>query len=234
MTLAEIFDYARDLTKTTTAQFSNAKLLTWAKVWIKNIQREIASIRQDYFGEIAVETGIINQEDYTLPDNCLVFKKLEVCYNADKPVQEQIWVPAREIDIASQPVSWDTIAKTVPKTAPVYDVIDHRLYVAPIRSGQVSDTDVIKFRLYYIARPADPTQETDTPLLTTSDVSLADYQPLIAYGLAYDILSSIGSPRATEFYQRYLQGIALMRSQIRQQNIGDIIATTPYNDGSNY
>ncbi len=234
MTLSDIFDYARDLSKVTASQYSNDKLLTWAKVWIKKIQREVASIRQDYFGEVSLETGVINQEDYPLPDNCLTFRRLEVCYNADKSQSKQVWTPAKEIDIPSLPNSWDYYEKNTPKSAPIYDLINHRIYVAPIRSTQIDSGDVIKFRLYYIARPDDPTQTTDKPLLTSTDVSLADYQPLISYGLTFDILTSIGSVRAPEFYQRYIGGIEKMKNQIRQQNTGRVIANHPYNDGSQY
>jgi len=233
MTLSEIFDYARDLTKTTASQYSNTKLLTWAKVWIKNIQREVASVRQDYFGEVSFQTATIDQEDYPLPDNCLTFRRLEVCYNADEDQSKQNWVRAKEIDIPSQKYTWDYLEKNTPKSNPVYDLINHRIYVAPIRTDEVKN-DTIKFRLYYIARPDDPQTETDTPLLTSTDISLADYQPLIAYGLAFDILSAIGSARAPEFYQRFLRGVLDMKSQINQQNTGEIIAQIPYNNGSQY
>jgi len=89
MTLSELYTYARNLTKTTTTQYSNADLLVWAKVWIKDIQREVVSVRQDYFGDIVDNTGVLDQEDYPLPDDCLDFRKLEVCYNSDAEVASQ-------------------------------------------------------------------------------------------------------------------------------------------------
>jgi len=234
MTISDIFTYTRSLTKTTSSQFSDATLLSWIKIWLHKVQREIAMIRADYFATKDYTFGVLDQEDYPLPADCLEVKKVEICYNADKPESEQVWYKANEIDIGQRGESWDTIQKTATTNSPVYDLINHRLYIAPIRSSSIGDSASVKIRLWYIERPADPTTVSDTPLISALDDSLNDYQYLLADGLAYDILTALGSPRADSFMSRYLMDVEKMKKELKQQDIGQIRATVPFDDGSEY
>ena len=233
MQLSELFIYSRSLTKTTSSQFSDNTLLTFAKIWLHKIQREVASIRSDFFGTKDYTMGQLDQEDYPLPEDLLELKSVEACYNAEQGESSQVWTKAFEIDVGQNPNAWDTIQKNASTDAPVFDILDNRLYFAPIRTAVIG-SKTVKIRLWYIERPIDPTATTDTPLISTTNQNLLDYQPLIAEGLCYDILTSLGSPRANEFLNRYEVGIVKMKREIRQQNIGNVIASHPYNDGSNY
>jgi len=233
MKLSDIFTYSRSLTKTTSSQFSDDTLLTFAKVTLHKIQREVASVRSDFFGTKDYTMGSLDQEDYPLPEDMLELKSVEVCYNAEQDESSQNWVKAKEIDVGQDPNAWDTIQKNTSTNYPVFDIINNRLYFAPIRTAVIG-SKTVKIRLWYIERPSDPTATTDTPLITTANENLLDYQPLIADGICYDILISLGSPRAGEFLNRYELGIMKMKKDIRQQNIGNITASIPYNTGENY
>jgi len=233
MELSEIFTYSRSLTKTTSSQFSDATLLIFAKIWLHKIQREVASIRSDFFGTKDYTMGTLDQEDYPLPEDLLELKSVEACFDAEASVTSQIWAKATEIDVGQNPNAWDTIQKNSTTDDPVFDIIDNRLYFAPIRTAVIG-SKTVKIRLWYIERPVDPTATTDTPLISTTNQNLLDYQPLLAEGLCYDILTSLGSPRATEFLSRYELGVMKMKKEIRQQNIGNVVASIPYMDGSNF
>lgn len=218
MKLSEIISYARKQTKVTAAQYSDADSIVSAKIWIKKIQRAIADVRQDLFGEVSEADVVDAQEDYHLPEDCLQLKKLEITYNGTD------YYICREVDINDLDYPWEWYQKNQPKEYPVYDIVNNRLYVAPTpSSGETKG-----FKLWYIKRPAEVTSVDDTPLITTSkDEMLLDYQSLIANGLAVDYLKSIGSPRATEFLADYLNGIEQMKQQLRQINVGTLTATTP-------
>jgi len=71
-------------------------------------------------------------------------------------------------------------------------------------------------------------------LISALDDSLNDYQYLLADGLAYDILTALGSPRADSFMSRYLMDVEKMKKELKQQDIGQIRATVPFDDGSQY
>lgn len=233
MKLSEIYTYSRSLTKTTSSQFSDETLLTFAKIALHKIQREIASIRSDFFGTKDYTMGTLDQEDYPLPEDMLQLKSVEVCYNAEQAESSQNWVKATEINVEQDQTAWDTIQKTATTSRPVFDMVANRLYFAPIRTAVIG-SKTVKIRLWYIERPKDPTEAADTPLISTTNENLLDYQPLIADSICYDILTSLGSPRAGEFLNKYMLGVAKMKSELRQQNIGEVIASIPYTTGENY
>jgi len=233
MTVSDIIQYARTLTKTTSYQFSDDELFNLVKIWLHKLQREIAQARADFFGVKSYTSPALDQEDIPLPDDCIELKAVEVCYNADKDVKEQKWYKAEEIDISQSSQTWDDIQKNATIEHPVYDVLDNRLWIAPIRQAVIGNKTV-KIRLWYISRPADPINLTDAPLISDINKNLLDYQPIIALGVAYDILSSLGSPRAPEFIQRYEVDISKMLKEIKQQNLEAIIADIPYLTGDNY
>jgi len=234
MTISDLISYVRQLTKTTSYQFSDNELMSLVKIWLHKVQRAVAMARADYFGTKDYTIVNVNQEDIPLPDDCLELKAVDICYNADKPVEQQIWYRGKEIDIGQDPNTWEDIQKNTPKEQPVFDILEHRLWVAPIRAKQIGDDAVVKIRLWYIEQPPDPTSLTDTPLISTIDKSLTAYQPIIGLGVAYDVLHSLGSPRATEFLQRYNMDLGNMVKEIKQQNISAITGSRPYNDGSQY
>ncbi len=234
MTVANLIDYIRLLTRTTSAQFSDNELLELIKIWLHKVQRAVAMARADFFVVKSYTSPELDQEDIPLPDDCIEIKAVEVCYNANQPVEQQIWYKAEEIDVGQLQVPWDTIQKRATKEHPLFDVLDNRLWIAPIRKSVVGKDTVVKVRLWYTARPPDPSTTSDTPLITTLNQNLLDYQPIIALGVCYDVLLSLGSPRAIEFYHQYVREMEKMIKEIKQQNIGAIVANIPYNDGSQY
>jgi len=218
MTLGELISYARKQTKITTSQYSDADSIIAAKIWIKKLQREVADVRQDLFGEIS-EADIVNaQEDYHLPEDCLQLKKLEVTYNGTD------YHICSEVDMNDLDYPWEWYEKNQPKEYPVYDLVNNRMYIAPTPAA-----DEIKgLKFWYIKRPTEVSTTSDTPLITAStDEMLLDYQYLIADGLAVDYLKSVGSPRASEFLSDYFNGVNQMKQQLRQLNVGTLIAETP-------
>jgi hypothetical protein len=44
----------------------------------------------------------------------------------------------------------------------------------------------------------------------------------------------LGSPRADSFMSRYLMDVEKMKKELKQQDIGQIKATVPFDDGSQY
>ncbi|MEM3609341.1 MAG: hypothetical protein QW076_00320 [Candidatus Anstonellales archaeon] len=234
MTVAKLIDYIRLLTKTTSSQFTDSELIDLIQIWLHKVQRAVVMTRSDFFGTKSFVYPEVNQEDIPLPDDCMEVKAVEVCYNANADEKDQIWYKGEEIDIGQLQVPWDTIQKTASYTCPKYDILDNRLWIAPIRNYIVGNGAVIKVRLWYIARPPDPTTLMDTPLISSINRNLLDYQPIIALGVAYDILTILGSPRAPMFLQRYETDISKMVREIKQQNIGALTETMPYNDGAQY
>lgn len=233
MSVDDIFGYVRTLTKTTNYQFTDSELMVLLKIWLHKIQRAICQARSDFFGTKDYTVPLLGQEDIPLPDDCMEVKSVEVCYNADATVTEQIWHQADEIDVGQIKIPWDTIQKNATMESPKYDILDNRLWLAPVREAVIG-TKVIRVRLWYIERPADPTIGTDTPMISTLNQNLLDYQPIIGLGMCSDVLAALGSPRSSEFLQRYEIDTNKMLKEIRQQDIGAITATFPYNDGSQY
>lgn len=231
MTVGEIISYARQLTKTTSGQFSDDTLLTYLKMRLHELQRTVAQARQDYFGEISTTSGTLDVEDYPLPEDCIELERLDVCYDYTG-ADTDIWYKAREVDIGQLDKSWNYYQEYGSTTSPIYDIIDHRIYLAPIRSSVVGSGAVVKLKLWYIKRPADPTATTDTPLISTTDQALLDYQQLLSDGIAYDILRTLGSPRAVEFQNSWLSGLEKMRRELKQQNIGVVNMPVPRLDGT--
>jgi len=232
MTISDLITYVRALTKTTSYQFSDNELLSLAKVWLHKVQRAVAQARADYFGTKDYTLVDVSQEDIPLPDDCLEVKSADITYDytADNP----IWYKMTEIDVGQDPRTWEEIQKNTPKHRPVFEVFEHRMWIAPIRASVIGDDAKVKIRLWYIEQPADPTSLTDNILISTIDKSLSAYEPIVGLGMAYDILHSLGSPRAKEFFQRYEIDLGNMVKELKQQNISAIVGSRPYNDGSQY
>ena len=231
MTVAEIIAYARQLTKTTPSQFSDDTLLSFLKVRLHELQRIVAQTRQDYFGEISTTDGVLDQEDYALPEDAIEIERLDVCYDYTGADTDK-WNPANEVDIGQLDKSWNYYQQHASEANPIYDIVDQRIYLAPIRTANVGSDAVIKLKLWYIKRPPDPTTTSDTPLISTSNKALLDYQPLLSDGVALDILRSLGSARTTEFNNSWLSGLGRMRAELKQQNIGVIEMPVPKMDGT--
>lgn len=78
MTISDLISYVRQLTKTTSYQFSDNELMSLVKIWLHKVQRAVAMARADYFGTKDYTIVNVNQEDIHLPDDCLELKAVDI------------------------------------------------------------------------------------------------------------------------------------------------------------
>ena len=79
MDVSELNTFSRFLLKIdSTATVSDTQLLTLYNLTYKKLQRIMADLKEDFFGEIATADLVKDQLSYALPGDYLKIKKLEV------------------------------------------------------------------------------------------------------------------------------------------------------------
>lgn len=158
MTNQNILDYVRARTNTNSSTLTNAQFFLFLNERNRQLCAALQGVRDDFFGEISTTNLVGNQQEYSLPDDCMKLKRLEVTYDGTN------WKYVRFFDVNQRirPNDSSTISSDFSTDKPYADVHESGLFLFPIPSGNVTNG----LKLYYFKRPQDMTltsQSADLP-----------------------------------------------------------------------
>ena len=223
MTTQELFDFSRYLLKVdSTAVVSDTQLLTCFNIVYPKLQRIMADLKEDFFGEIATADLVKDQLSYALPGDYLKIKKLEVAY--DDPTETKNWVVANPIDIKYKTKPWDWYRENQSTSDPIYDIHGERIFLAP--DGTKNATAGCK--IWYLAR-LTALSAGSTPAIPS------DYHYLIALGAVVFVAArhKLAEIKA-DCFALYKDGIKEMREELKDVIMGSITGKLPDESDSGY
>ena len=223
MTTQELFDFSRYLLKVdSTAVVSDTQLLTCFNIVYPKLQRIMADLKEDFFGEIATADLVKDQLSYALPGDYLKIKKLEVAY--DDPTETKNWVVANPIDIKHKTKPWDWYRENQSTSDPIYDIHGERIFLAP--DGTKNATAGCK--IWYLAR-LTALSAGSTPAIPS------DYHYLIALGAVVFVAArhKLAEIKA-DCFALYQSGIKEMKEELKETIIGSVQGSIPNPDDYGY
>ena len=224
MTTAELNTFSRYLLKIdSTATVSDDQLLLLYNIVYPKLQRIIADLKEDFFGEIATADLVKDQLSYGLPDDYLKIKRIEVAY--EDPTETKNWIVASPIDIKHKSKPWNWYRENQSESDPIYDIHGERVFLAP----DGTDNETAGVKIWYLAKlPA-----LTTASLNTTPIVFQDYHHLIALGaVVYVATRHKLSEVKRDCFALYQTGIREMKEELKETVIGSVKGSTP-NEGDN-
>lgn len=200
MTPAEILAQVRYNTKTSTTDGVGADgdLMRILNDYYLRQTMIFVNTNEDKFGAKAYTTlnVVNNQEDYTIPPDCIRVKRVEVNYTGS----DKDWYKARYQDVGQVEgfaMSSTNVNDYYSTNSPYYDVFGDKLYLRPIPTSNVSGG----LLLWYIRRPS---------LLSTLSSTIAtpiDFHGYLVYGVTAEVATRQGNDAlASAMFQKWEDG----------------------------
>lgn len=213
-TLQHVFDDVRfQVTKDSTT-LSDSDLLRVANKYYFLLFREIVSLNEDLYAEIAYSDLVADQREYPLPTDdtsstygggAIKIQRVEITYDGTN------WFVADPISwqqIPSATVTDADVNEQFDKTDPKYAFKDRSLFIAPVPSSS-DDVSASNANLYifYIKRPNELASTASVPNLPK------DFLGLLAEGMLIDVFRRFNRTTDSQYAQRaWENGVEKMKS----------------------
>lgn len=236
MTFAKFATLVRYYTKTNSTTFTDADILTLANTIKDDMAVEIGKkVGEDYFGLRFTSDLVAGQREYQLPAEIMGRIKY-----VEAKLDGTNWEKLNETDLLQyqKPTNESMIRERYSMLQPAFDLWDRSLF---IYSGDaiIDVTDGLK--LWAIIFPADftdlaSTDDMSTDPSTTSHGFPREFHNLLATAVSIAYKSSQTRPKPLSskeqtFEKDFMEKIDSLKGKNEDRNF---IATTPYNDGSQY
>lgn len=237
MTLTEFASYIRLKTRTNSTTFTDADMLIFANVRLDEIGQEILKADEDILLVPQTDDLVANQRDYSFPTDTLAkIKRVEAKLDGTN------WLKLKEIDITSikTPIASETDITynfSNEEGSACYDIIRNQLYIF---SGTITNVSN-GLKLWVNTWPASLTTlsgGTDMSLdpSTTTHGIPRPLHEILARGVIIDYKESREKPiPLSERELKYEFDLQKAIQTLKNGNFDrEVIASVPYDDGSNY
>lgn len=214
VSLQKIYDRTRKLTNTNSTTLSNADLLLLSNETYLDILRTLSNNSIEVTGIVAHTNLVADQENYSLPDDCLDIVRVEINY--DDPTDDNKWRKVTEVDLPNLPRVWRDFVINNSSSDPRFDMYGGQFYIAPpSTTNQTSG-----LRLWYIKKNTDFVG-TD-PSTENLPYPLHFYWDTFAIGNAYRYYQPNNLERAAGFKTLYEQYLKQMVDDLSNPNLEPI------------
>ncbi len=199
-----------------TAPWTAANILLVVNNKIDKLAQAIAQVNPDYFGEVSTTDTVANQQEYTMPSDLLLFKRMDISYSDTNPGS---YHPARKVNLSQlKPQGEDYYAKYQSTSDPLVRLDDTGLFTYP--EPQTGTTGTAFIRLWYVP------QRTHLPDLTNSTTDIAT-----TTGITQTFHEMLIEMVVDEIKEKKGE-ITPLDVQTRQQNILDVLVPAAFKDTS--
>lgn len=173
-------NYTRFLTRTDADTFPNddldAAINQYYRVLVNEAIQSICG--WDFRGDTATADIVAGQQEYTLPDDILQIKRVEVTYDGTGGNTHK----AFEFDIneTGEGTSSTKISSNFSSSEPYVEMFDNSIFLYPVPTQNVT----AGIKIWYNKKAADLINETDVPVIQEA------YHKAICYGAARDYLEA--------------------------------------------
>ena|SRR3990167_1615037 len=173
--------------------------------------REIVSTGGDHFMEKSTFSLVADQQEYTLPADCIKLREIELQYDGTN------WARARKRDISSLTNSTEAhTLSAASESRPLFDILEDSFFLYP--EPDTARTDGGK--LWYIKSPAASLFISAVSAASATIAFPQEYEHLIPLGVAVELWDKFGDrvEKGAVLKQKYDEGVEKMKKEIKPRN----------------